>query len=496
MGIIKKQSISGTIYSYIGVVLGFITIGILYPRIFNTEEVGLLRVLVSYAVLFSQFAGLGINTVTVKLFPYFRDKDKKHHGYLGLALMVSTAGLILSIAIFLLFKSYILADADVDANLFARYYYYVVPLIIFSLLFNVFDTYYRVLYNAVKGIIYKEVIQRVFILMAIALFYFELIDFETTVVLYCIAIISPTILLFFSLIYNKQLFLKPDLGFINKKMSREMLTVGFYGILASFSGVLVLNIDVIMVERMLGLSQAGIYTITFFFGTLILIPLRTMGKIGSVVIADAWKRDDLATIDDIYKKSSITLSVVGVLLFIGIWGNIDNIFSLIKDEYLPGKMVILYIGIANLFDISVGVSPHIIVNSKYYKYLSYFLIGFAIMLIVTNLMLIPVYGIVGAAIASLISKFIFSVVKWYFLYNKFKIQPFTFKFVYLIIIGLATYYISTLMPAINNFIIDILVRSLLISVLFIVPVYFLKISEDLNQRLEAILRSFMGSNKH
>lgn len=496
MGIIKKQSISGTIYSYIGVVLGFITIGILYPRIFNTEEVGLLRVLVSYAVLFSQFAGLGINTVTVKLFPYFRDKDKKHHGYLGLALMVSTAGLILSIAIFLLFKSYILADADVDANLFARYYYYVVPLIIFSLLFNVFDTYYRVLYNAVKGIIYKEVIQRVFILMAIALFYFELIDFETTVVLYCIAIISPTILLFFSLIYNKQLFLKPDLGFIDKKMSREMITVGFYGILASFSGVLVLNIDVIMVERMLGLSQAGIYTITFFFGTLILIPLRTMGKIGSVVIADAWKRDDLATIDDIYKKSSITLSVIGVLLFIGIWGNIDNIFSLIKDEYLPGKMVILYIGIANLFDISVGVSPHIIVNSKYYKYLSYFLIGFAIMLIVTNLMLIPVYGIVGAAIASLISKFIFSVVKWYFLYNKFKIQPFTFKFVYLIIIGLATYYISTLMPAINNFIIDILVRSLLISVVFIVPVYFLKISEDLNQRLEAVLRSFMGSNKH
>jgi len=494
LGIIKKQSISGTIYSYIGVVLGFITIGVLYPRIFNTEEVGLLRVLVSYAVLFSQFAGLGINTITVKLFPFFRDYDKKHHGYLGLALMVSTAGLILSIAIFLLFKSYILTDADVDANLFARYYYYVVPLIIFSLLFNVFDTYYRVLYNAVKGIIYKEVIQRVFILMAIGLFYFELIDFETTVVLYCIAIISPTILLFFSLIYNKQLFLKPDLGFIDKKMSREMLTVGFYGILASFSGVLVLNIDVIMVERMLNLSQAGIYTITFFFGTLILIPLRTMGKIGSVVIADAWKRDDLATIDDIYKKSSITLSVVGILLFIGIWGNIDNIFSLIKDEYLPGKMVILYIGIANLFDISVGVSPHIIVNSKYYRYLSYFLIGFAVMLIVTNLLLIPIYGIVGAAIASLISKFIFNLVKFYFLYNKYKLQPFTIKYVYLIIIGLATYFISSLMPSLSNFIIDIILRSLLISVLFIVPVYFLKISEDLNQRLESILRSFMGSN--
>ncbi|HJN05985.1 MAG TPA: hypothetical protein QF480_05170, partial [Bacteroidales bacterium] len=94
MGIIKKQSISGTIYSYVGVVLGFITTGLLYPQIFTTEEIGLLRILVSYSLLFAQFAGLGINTVTIKLFPYFRNYERKHHGYLGLALLVSTVGLI------------------------------------------------------------------------------------------------------------------------------------------------------------------------------------------------------------------------------------------------------------------------------------------------------------------------------------------------------------------------------------------------------------------
>ncbi len=495
MGIIKKQSISGTIYSYMGVVLGFLTIGILYPRVFDTAEVGLLRILVSYAVLFSQFAGLGINTVTVKLFPYFRDHDKKHHGYLGLALLVSTAGLIISLAVYMLFKSYILSEADTEADLFAHYYYYVAPLIVFSLLFTVFDTYYRVLYNAVKGIIYKEVIQRVLILAVIALYYFQYIDFELTVVLYCIAIISPTVLLFLSLIYNKQLFLKPNLAFVDKKMANEMLKVGFYGILASFLGVLVLNIDVIMVERMLGLSEAGIYTITFFFGTLILIPLRTMGKIGSVVIADAWKRDDISTIDEIYKKSSISLSVVGVLLFIGIWGNIDNIFSLIKDDYLPGKMVILFIGIANLFDIAVGMSPQIIINSRYYKYLSYFLIGFAIMLVATNLMLIPVMGIVGAAVASLISKFVFSLVKFYFLYHKFNLQPFNIKCVYLIIIGLGSYWISGLMPQLPSFIFDIVIRSALISVLFTVPVYYLKISTDLNQKFDEMIKGISYRNK-
>ncbi len=118
MGIIKKQSISGTIYSYVGVVLGFITAGLLYPLIFSTEEIGLLRILVSYSLLFAQFAGLGINTVTVKLFPYFRDYERKHNGYLGLALLVSAVGLVIAISAFLLLKSSILDTGKAGADLF------------------------------------------------------------------------------------------------------------------------------------------------------------------------------------------------------------------------------------------------------------------------------------------------------------------------------------------------------------------------------------------
>ncbi|MDP2723101.1 MAG: oligosaccharide flippase family protein [Bacteroidales bacterium] len=488
MGLIQKQSISGTIYSYVGVVLGFVTTAILYPRIFSTEEVGLLRVLVSYSILFSQFAGLGVNNVTVRFFPYFRDKDKKHHGYLGLALLVSLVGLLISCTGYVVFKSDILDNAEGGSDLFAQYFYFVIPLIIFTLLFNVFDTYYRVLYNAVKGIIYKEVIQRVLVLLVIVLYYFALIDLYTTVILYVVALVLPTILLFLSLIYNRQLFIKPDFAFIDKGFAREMLNVGFFGILSSFSGVLVMNIDIIMVEKMLGLSAAGIYTVTFFFGTLILVPLRTMGKIGSVVIADAWKRNDIKTIDEIYKKSSISLSVLGVLLFIGIWGNIDNVFFLIKDEYLPGKMVIFYIGMANLIDISSGINPQILINSKYYRYISYFLAGFVVLLVVSNLLLIPVMGIVGAAVASLISKFIYNMVKLIFLYQKFHIQPFSIKFVYLIVIGLSSYWLSTLMPACPNFIIDIALRSMLITTLFLLPVYFLRVSDDVNRKIEDVVR--------
>lgn len=492
MGIIKKQSISGTIYSYIGVVLGFVTTGILYPLIFSTDEVGLLRILVAYSVLFAQFAGLGINTVTIKLFPYFRNYERKHHGYLGLALLISAIGLIISVSAFVLLKSSILDSGKEGAELFAKYFYYIVPLIIFTLLFNVFDTYYRVLYNAVKGIIYKEVIQRTLILLVIVLYFLNTINFHQAVVLYTIALISPTILLFLSLIYNKQFFLNLDLTFVDRKLSLEMMNVGIFGIIASFSGVLVMTIDTIMVERILGLSAAGIYSITFFFGTLILVPLRTMGKISSVVISDAWKVNDINVISQIYKKSSISLSIVGLLLLIGIWGNIDNVFHIISEKYLAGKYVILIIGIANLSDIALGISPHIIVNSKHYRFLSYILIIFAVILIISNIILIPIFGIVGAAIASLISKVIFNFIKYLFLYNKYKLQPFTIKTVLLYLIGAMAYGVSLLLPQQSNYIVDIIIRSCLIAVVFMVPVYYFKISVDVNNKIESTLKKLIG----
>ena len=487
MGIIIKQSIKGAIYSYVGVLLGFVTTGLLYPLLFSTQEVGLLRILVSYSLLFAQFSGLGINTITVKFFPHFRNFDKKHHGYLGFTLLVSLVGLILSIIAYLLFKPVILNSDKAGTDLFVEYFYFVIPLIISTLLFNVFDTYYRVLYNAVKGIVYKEVVQRLLILSVIILYYFNIIDFHYTVILYVIALITPTFLLFLSLIYNKQLFIVPRFNSIYHKFAIEMIKVGVFGMLVSFSGVLSLTIDSIMVERMINLSSLGVYTIAFFFGTLVIIPLRTMVRISTVVISDAWKANDLETINTIYKKSSINLSIVGLLLLIGIWGNINNVFEIIPSTYESGRYVILIIGISNLVDIALSVSPQIIVNSKHYKYLSYFLFVFAVILVVSNYILIPMYGIVGAAFATLISKIIYNFIKYVFLYRTYKLQPFTFKILLLYMIGGFAYAVSLLLPQQSNYIIDILLRSIIISSAFFIPVYIFKISDDINEKVNSVL---------
>lgn len=488
MGVIQKQSISGVIWSYLGVGLGFLTTAILFARWLEAEEIGLLRLLVSYASILGMFASLGINNVAVKMFPQFRNEKAKHHGFLGVALIVVLVGFVFSALAYVLLKNLLLHDAQEKSSLFIPYFYAVIPLTLCIVLFGVLDTYFRVLFNAVKGIAYKEVYQRIFIIVALLLYYFGYVSFMTFVYCYIAAYLIPVIFFFISLSYQKKLFLKPDFSFITPKLRKEMMSVAFFGILAGFSGILVQSIDIIMINEYLGLTDTGIYTISFFFGTLILIPLRTMAKIGSVVISEAWKKNDLKTISEVYSKSSLTLSILGLLFFIGIWGNIENVFHLVGEKYRDGMYVIFFIGLANLVDVATGLSGQIIVNSKYYKWLTYLLVIFALVIIITNLALIPIFGIVGAALATLISKLTLSILKYVFIYKRFRLQPFNINFLLVFAIAAIAWYVSTLIPVFSNYIIDIIIRSTALTILFLAPVYYLKISEDLNGRVESALK--------
>lgn len=494
MGIIKNQSIKGTIYAYIGVIIGFITTGLLYPRVLSTDEVGLLRLLVSMSVLFAQFAGLGFNAVTLKNFAFFRDTENDHHGFFRLGLSVNGIGVVLILIIFFVIKPWLIDTNEDKSALFVEYILYLVPLIVFTSFFNFLDTYYRVLYNALKGLVIKEIFQRLFILASVLLYYIGAIEIDGLVLLYVSALCLPVVIISISLYRKGNFLLGWDKGFITTRMAKHMTNVSLFGVATSLSGVLILNIDVVMINHFLGLADTGIYAVTFYFGTLVLIPSRPAIKIASVIIADGWKEMDLKKIEDVYKKSNVTLTIIGLLFFLGLMINIDNIFMIIGTDYEAGKFVILFIGLANLIEMSTSVSQSIISTSKYYRMVTWFLLLFMVMMIVTNLIFIPIYGIVGAAIASVISRFVYNFLSWFFLFKKFRLQPFTNKYYWIILIGIVSYLVAYIIPQQSWFVWDILFRSATLSTIYVVLIYFANASEDFNLFVESIL-SYAGVKK-
>jgi len=274
-------------------------------------------------------------------------------------------------------------------------------------------------------------------------------------------------------------------------MARNMRSVAVFGIATSFSGILILNIDVVMINDMLGLADTGIYSTTFYFGTLILIPSRSVIKIAVIVIADGWKSNDTKKIMEIYDKSNRTLSAIGLLLFLGLMLNLDQVFDILGSDFEAGRMVIVFIGLANLIEMFTSVSQYIISNSKQYKMITWFLLILAGLLIITNLIFIPLYGLVGAAIASMIARFIYNLISWGYVYYKFNMQPFTWNYFLLIIIGLAAFSIASLVPTFSSYIWKIIVQSSVFTLLFIGLLYASGFSEDINQTINSTIKRML-----
>jgi len=138
---------------------------------------------------------------------------------------------------------------------------------------------------------------------------------------------------------------------------------------------------------------------------------------------------------------------------------------------------------------ATGANSSLMGTSKYYKVQSYLLLVLVAILVGLNLLLIPVWGLTGAAVSSAAALGILNLLRYLFLYYKFDLQPYNLRFLYVIAFGAIAYSLARWIPVKFHFILDILIRSTVFSILFMLPVYFFRISVDLNKAADNVLRT-------
>jgi len=488
MGVIQRQAIKGSIFSYIGVLLGFVNAIILAPRILTSEQIGLTSILIAYSLPFIQFSALGFISVINRLFPYFRDEKSKHNGFLAVTLFVTMGGFLLAILVYFLLRPVFIKDNIEQSPLFVDYLDYLIPLIFFSLLFMILDAYNRVLYDAVLGTFLKDFFSKIVYLTVLLLYLFGIITFSQFVFSFILVQCLPGIIITIILIYRGHFSLRLPRGFISRRMVRIMVNLCLFGILAGLSGIAISTVDRLMINSMIDLSATGIYTVAFYFSVILLIPIKSVRNISTPFIAELMKKKDFRSMKSIYYKSSLNQLIIGLLLFVGIWANIHNVFSILPEEYEAGKYVIFFMMLAKLFELATGVANLIIGTSRYYRVSTYLVFFLLVIVIISNLLFIPVYGIIGASIASAICAFLFNLARYLFVCWKFDMQIFNHKFLILLFISLASYFGSLLMPVFANFIIDILIRSIAITLVFGVFILVFNVSQEVTNEVRSVLR--------
>lgn len=483
MGTIRRQSIQATLVMAVGVLLGFVLKLFVFTAYLTPEEIGLLTVLLDASNLFATFIPLGSQSIFVRYLPHFKEKERRSpRGLLFLGTALSLVGFFAFALIFLLFREIIAGFYAEQAPLFSKYMYLFLPLVLFRVIYLVGQAYARALKKNVFPLIIKEIIVRVLTGIIVIAFAAHWFDLDGLVLLFVgIYFLSGSVMSYY--IFHKGfLNLMPSKEKLQMGKGREIFYFGLFAVMTSAGGVVIRNIDSLMLMSLEGLVATGVYGIAFFIGQIIEMPRRAISQITAPFVAEAAAKDDKKMISTLYHKSSINQFLVGVILLILVWSNIDNLFEIIPngDLYRQGKYVVLFIGLGKLFDMSMGINSNIIQNSDHYRFNFYTMNLLGALGIVSNLLLIPLLGIEGAAIASLISISLVNIIKAIYIRINFGLQPFRRNSAIAMGVAIIVYAVSELLPALPHPLWDIGYRVLISGAVFLALVLRLKISTDIN----------------
>jgi O-antigen/teichoic acid export membrane protein len=466
LGIVQRQGLRNTIISYIGLGLGFVNTALVLPNFLEPQQLGLTATLSTIATLYAQLAAFGFASVGIRFFPYFRNREAGHHGFLPLLLSIPLLGFIVVTMLYFVGEPLMLHWYADDAELLQPYYAWGAVLALFILLFSLQDAYLKGLYHTAVSSFIQDVLQRLLIVAGALLYARGVFPFSGYVLWYVGVNGTISLSLTAYLLYIKELHLRPTRAALRIKPLREMLSVGGFTLLGSLSGSIIMSIDTLMVGAQVNIAAAGIYGVAANISSALAIPARSLNKIAFPLLADYWKQQDMPRMADFYRRTTLLNTAIGCYLALGIGLNIDFIYSLMKTRYAEGTFVVLLLLGSRLFDGITGVNGLIVVTSPRYRYDLIFNFSLSILTVALNWWLIPKLGMSGAAVAAVVAQVSINLARTWFVWYSYQLQPFTWRIPLVLGIATAAALAAWLVPLVHSPLITMLVRSVVLTAVY------------------------------
>ena len=359
MGIIAKQSIKGTIVTYLGVAVGFVTTFFVITRFLSAEDIGLARVMIDAATLFIGLAQLGTSASILRFYPYFvsfspkdglsAQRSNNEHGFFFWTIVVPMVGFLLVALLFMVCYAPLSEWFGEKSPLFVNYYYLVLPLAFFMLYQTVFETNANVRMRIVFPRAVRELLTRVGLLAVYLLYAFDVVTTDgfvwSLVGVYAVAALCNTVYLF-SL---GGVSLKPDFAYLrqNPDIVRKYLLYTAFLVLSAVVSVLAPTLSSFFITAQMGLSYTGIFAIATYMAMMVSIPYRSLTAIAAPQLSLAIKQDDREQISHQLTQVSGNLLLIGGLILALMWVNIDLIFAILPNgaTYAVARHTMLLLGI-------------------------------------------------------------------------------------------------------------------------------------------------------
>ncbi len=483
MGIILNQSFKNTISTYAGFGIGAINALFLYTNFLTDEYYGLVAFMLSAANIMMPFTAFGVHNAIIKFYSTYKTKNSIN-SFLTLMLFLPLV-FILPVSLIGYFAYDAIGGLLSQENPIVNdYVWHIFILAISMSYFEIFFAWSKVQMQTVFGNVMKEIFHRFCVMFLLFAVYLKWLSVEAFMFgLVGVYVLRMLLMQFYA--YSIRL---PKLKFQKIEKLSSILKYAGLIIIAGSVAMLILDIDKFMIGRMLQIEQVAYYSVAIFIATVIAVPQRAMHQIMMPLTAQYLNENDNTALENLYKRSSLSLLIISGFIFLLIILNIHQLYEILPKEFTGGLFVVLLVSLVKLYDNCLGNNNAILFNSNYYRMVLFFGVLLAIMAIVLNVIFIPIYGIEGSAFATFLAIVIYNTIKIIFVKKKFSMQPFSgssLKVVILLtVISLVFYFWEFPFHPIAN----IILKSVLIGLFYFGMVYKMNLSEDISGQIKKYLK--------
>lgn len=411
---VLKNSWSSLLIKLIGLSAGF-ALSIYLGRTLGPEGLGLINLSRKIMNIFLILALFGMPPVVLKYVAIgYAKRDNVQIGNTvrkGLIFSGSLA-IILSLIVYN-FSTYI-------SIFIFNSYALIIPLKVTSLII-VPQVFSRILSSAINGTgkvwqshLVKDTLSAV--LVGILILLSILLELSINVVLvakiYLVARIFVSLIVF---IYWRKLNISST---VKRSQFKEMFKMALPMVLVSSVSVLNSNFDSIMIGFLGDLEQVGFYNVALRLATITSIIHIISASVLSPKIASFWADGKINEIEIMVQRITKLLIILGVItliiyfffgtFFLEFWG------KSFKESYVI--LIILCLG--QFFNLTTGAAGLILIMTGLEKIASYISITVLCVNIILNIIFIPLYGAIGAALVTSITLFIENIIKYLFVLKK------------------------------------------------------------------------------
>lgn len=496
MGLIIRQSIKSSIGYYIGVLLGAVNTLFVATHFLSADELAVSRLLLENSLIIAAFIHLGSPHICDKFFVRFKDEQNGHNGILLYLMIFPIIGFSILSFLYFIFKTNIGSIYLSKSPSVLPYLWLSLPMSFFWSFIMILEAYCRANNRTAFPTFLRETVFRALNIALIIAFGLGWIDFKTFLI--CNSGLILVIILGL-LIYIKtlnKLFLNFRFLKIDRATIYETIKFGGLVIIGGLGVNLILFLDRNIIAQKIGTEAVAIFLVASYIASTIEIPAKAIKQISGPILSEYIHNSNFAKVEELYKKSSLNLMLIGGIMLVLIAINIEQLLGILpkREIYLQGKWIVIIIASAKWIEMSLGLNNEMISYSKYYKTNTALIVFMAAIVVLLNYLLIPIYGLLGSAIATGLVTLISAFFRLLYVKSKFNLNPFSKSEFRMLLFLTFLCALGGMIPTFGESKLAVLInigfKSALILTLFLIVLIKFNISDDISKLFQKLKDSF------